>query len=190
MHVLAVEILIVFVARAITDFLADYLTTYLGMEIAMDMRGEFNDRLQRLPLSFFNWRSTGGLIAHALSDVQLASSIVTNTLFSLVGDSVTLLALVVGLFWMDWRFALIAFVGFPLSVLPVIGVARRVRKMYRGAKKGWPTSPGSCWRRRKDAEWSKRSGWRNTSAPAFALSSRVNFVCCGGCCGSARSPIR
>jgi subfamily B ATP-binding cassette protein MsbA len=135
MHVLAVEILIVFVARAITDFLADYLTTYLGMEIAMDMRGEFNDRLQRLPLSFFNWRSTGGLIAHALSDVQLASSVVTNTLFSLIGDSVTLLALVVGLFWMDWRFAMIAFVVFPLSVLPVIGVARRVRKMYRGAQK-------------------------------------------------------
>lgn len=135
MHVLAIEILVVFVARAATDFLADYLTTYLGMEIAMDLRGEFNDRLQRLPLSFFNWRSTGGLIAHALSDVQAASSVVHDTLFSLIGDSVTLLALVVGLFWMDWRFALIAFVVFPLAVLPVIGVARRVRKMYRGAQK-------------------------------------------------------
>jgi subfamily B ATP-binding cassette protein MsbA len=135
MHVLAAEILIVFVARAATDFLADYLTTYLGMEIAMDLRGEFNDRLQRLPLSFFNWRSTGGLIAHALSDVQAASSVVHETLFSLIGDSVTLLALVMGLFWMDWRFAIIAFVVFPLAVLPVIGVARRVRKMYRSAQK-------------------------------------------------------
>jgi ATP-binding cassette, subfamily B, bacterial MsbA len=135
MHVLAVEILIVFVARAATDFLADYLTTYLGMEIAMDIRGEFNDRLQRLPLSFFNWSSTGGLIARALSDVSAAASVITDTLFSLIGDSVTLLALVVGLFWMDWRFALIAFVVFPLAVLPVIGVARRVRKMYRGAQK-------------------------------------------------------
>ncbi|MBV8450790.1 MAG: ATP-binding cassette domain-containing protein, partial [Deltaproteobacteria bacterium] len=135
MHLLAVEILIVFVARAITDFLADYLTMYLGMEIAMDMRGEFNDRLQRLPLSFFNWSSTGGLITRSLSDVQAASSVITNTLFSLIGDSVTLLALVVGLFWMDWRFALIAFVVFPIAVLPVIGVARRVRKMYRVAQK-------------------------------------------------------
>ncbi len=135
MHLLAAEILIVFIVRAATDFLSDYLTTYLGMEIAMDLRGEFNDRLQRLPLSFFNWRSTGGLIAHALSDVQAASSVVHDTLFSLIGDSVTLVALVVGLFWMDWRFAIIAFVVFPLAVLPVIGVARRVRKMYRNAQK-------------------------------------------------------
>ena len=36
---------------------------------------------------------------------------------------------------MDWRFAIIAFVVFPIAVLPVIGVARRVRKMYRGAQK-------------------------------------------------------
>jgi ATP-binding cassette, subfamily B, bacterial MsbA len=135
LHVLAVEILMVFVARAITDFVADYMTTYIGLEIAMDMRAQFNDRLHRLPLSFFNWTSTGGLIARALSDVSAASSVITNTLFSLIGDSVTLVALVVGLFWMDWRFALIAFVVFPLAVLPVVGVARRVRKMYRGAQK-------------------------------------------------------
>ncbi|HJU11698.1 MAG TPA: ABC transporter transmembrane domain-containing protein, partial [Candidatus Binataceae bacterium] len=135
MHVLAIEILVVFVARAATDFIADYLTTYLGMEIAMDMRAQFNDRLQRLPLSFFNWSSTGGIIARALSDVSAASGVITSTLFSLIGDSVTLVALVVGLFWMDWRFALIAFVVFPLAVLPVIGVARRVRKMYRSAQK-------------------------------------------------------
>ncbi|MBV8361392.1 MAG: ABC transporter ATP-binding protein [Deltaproteobacteria bacterium] len=134
-HVLAIEILAVFVVRAITDFFADYLTTYLGMEIAMDIRGEFNDRLQRLPLSFFNWRSTGGIIAQALSDVQATSAIITNTLFSLIGDSITLLALVVGLFWMDWKFALIALVVFPIAVLPVIGVARRVRKTYRNAQK-------------------------------------------------------
>jgi len=135
MHVLAVEILIVFVARAATDFLSDYLTTYIGLEIAMDMRGEFNDRLQRLPLSFFNWTSTGGLIARAISDVQLASGIITNTLFSLIGDSVTLVALVVGLFWMDWQFALLAFIVFPVAVLPVIGVAKRVRKMSKNAQK-------------------------------------------------------
>jgi ATP-binding cassette, subfamily B, bacterial MsbA len=135
MHVLALEILVVFVVRAGTDFLSDYLTTYIGLEIAMDMRGEFNDRLQRLPLSFFNWSTTGGLISRAITDVQLASSIVTNTLFSLIGDSVTLVALVVGLFWMDWQFALLAFVVFPVAVLPVIGVAKRVRRMFKDVQK-------------------------------------------------------
>ncbi len=98
----------------------------------MDMRAEFNDRLQRLPLSFFNWTPTGGLLTRILSDVQLASQVITSTLFSLIGDSVTLIGLIAGVFITDWRLALIAFVVFPVAILPVIRVAKRVRDMAKG----------------------------------------------------------
>jgi len=135
LHVLSLEILVVFVVRALTDFAASFLTSYIGMKTAMDLRGEFNDRLQRLPLSFFNWTPTGGLLTRALSDVQLASGIITNTLFSLIGQSFTLIGLVGGLFYMDWQFAILAFIVFPVAVLPIIGVAKRVRKMSKNAQK-------------------------------------------------------
>ncbi len=135
LHILSLEILCVFVVRALSDFAASFLTSYIGMKTAMDLRSEFNDRLQRLPLSFFNWTPTGGLLTRALSDVQLASSIITNTLFSLVGQSFTLIALVGGLFYMDWQFAILAFVVFPVAVLPIIGIAKRVRKMSKEAQK-------------------------------------------------------
>src|SRR5260221_5402154 len=135
LHMLSLGILVVFVVRALTDFLASFLTDYIGMKTAMDLRGEFNDRLQRLPLSFFNWTPTGRLLTRSLSDVAAASSIITNSLFSLIGDSLTLVALIGGLLWMDWKFALLAFVVFPVAILPVIGVARRVRKMSKNAQR-------------------------------------------------------
>ncbi len=135
LHLLSLAILAVFIIRALTDFLASFLTDYIGMKTAMDLRGEFNDRLQRLPLSFFNWTPTGNLLTRSLSDVSQASSIITNSLFSLIGDSLTLIALIGGLFWMDWRFALLAFVVFPVAILPIIGVARRVRKMSKNAQR-------------------------------------------------------
>jgi subfamily B ATP-binding cassette protein MsbA len=135
LHMLSLGILVVFVVRALTDFVASFLTDYIGMKTAMDLRAEFNDRLQRLPLSFFNWTPTGNLLTRALSDVQMASSIITNSLISLVGDSLTLVALVGGLFWMDFRFALLAFVVFPVAILPIIGAARRVRKTAKSAQR-------------------------------------------------------
>jgi ATP-binding cassette, subfamily B, bacterial MsbA len=135
LHLLSLAVLAVFVIRALTDFLASFLTDYLGMKTAMDLRAEFNDRLQRLPLSFFNWTPTGNLLTRSLADVQLASSIITDSLLSLVGDTLTLIALVGGLFWMDFRFALLAFVVFPVAILPIVGAARRVRKMAKGAQR-------------------------------------------------------
>jgi ATP-binding cassette, subfamily B, bacterial MsbA len=131
LHVLSIEILGVFLLRAVTDFIGSYFSDFVGVRTAMDLRGEFNDRLQHLPLSFFNWTSTGNLLTRAISDVKLTSSIITNTLFSLVGQSFTLVAMLGTLFYMDWRLAFMAFVVFPVAVLPVIGVAKRVRKMSK-----------------------------------------------------------
>ena len=135
LHLLSLGILAAFVVRALTDFLSSFLTDYIGMKTAMDLRAEFNDRLQRLPLSFFNWTPTGNLLTRSINDVQLASAIITNSLISLVGDSLTLIALVGGLFWMDFKFALLAFVVFPVAILPIVGAARRVRKMAKGAQR-------------------------------------------------------
>jgi subfamily B ATP-binding cassette protein MsbA len=135
LHLLSLGILAAFVVRALTDFLSSFLTDYIGMKTAMDLRGEFNHRLQRLPLSFFNWTPTGNLLTRSLNDVQLASAIITDSLLSLIGDSLTLIALVGGLFWMDFRFALLAFVVFPVAILPIIGAARRVRKTAKRAQR-------------------------------------------------------
>jgi subfamily B ATP-binding cassette protein MsbA len=135
LHLVSLEILAVFLLRAGTDFAGTYFSEYIGVRTAMDLRGEFSDRLQHLPLSFFNWTPTGGLLSRAVSDARLTSSIVTNTLFSLMGQSFTLVAMLGTLFWMDWRLAFMAFVVFPIAVLPVIGAAKRVRKMSKDAQR-------------------------------------------------------
>jgi ABC-type multidrug transport system fused ATPase/permease subunit len=62
LHLLSLAILAAFIVRALTDFLSSFLTDYIGMKTAMDLRAEFNDRLQRLPISFFNWTPTGNLL--------------------------------------------------------------------------------------------------------------------------------
>lgn len=134
-QILSIEILAVFVLRAVTDFVADYVTGYIGMRIAFDLRAEFNNRVQHLPLSFFHYTATGTLLMRVLTDAQMASSVITTTLFSMIGDSLTLVALVGGIFWMDWKLALIVFVVFPVGVIPVIRVAKRVRRMTRDAQR-------------------------------------------------------
>lgn len=134
-HVIAVELLALFGIRAITDFVSDYLTDSLGLAVTADLRIDCNDRLQYLPLSFFDWVSTGSLLSSLLLDASAASFVVTNTLSSLVGDTTTLVGLMAGVFIMDWRLALLAFGVFPIAIVPVIGIAKRVRKVVREGRR-------------------------------------------------------
>src|SRR5208282_5944034 len=54
--------------------------------------------------------------------------------FSIVRDGSTLLALLGGAFYIDWRLALIAFVVFPAAVLPIVQFSKQMRRMTKRAQ--------------------------------------------------------
>ena len=56
---IAIEILVVFLLRAIANFAEDYLSAFIGQKVVLDLRSDLNNHLQRLSLSFFNRTATG-----------------------------------------------------------------------------------------------------------------------------------
>ncbi len=134
-RILSLELLGVFIVRAVASFFASYLTAYIGERAVLDMRCELNDRLQYLPLSFFNRTPTATLLSRMISDVGIVASAATTSLFSLVGDTISLISLTAAAFAIDWQLALVAFVAFPVAVLPVMRFSKRMRKMARNAQR-------------------------------------------------------
>jgi len=134
-RLLSLEILALFLIRAAANFTGNFLTSWIQQKIVLDLRSDLNDRLQRLPLSFFNRTPTGHTITRVISDVGLAASSATDDLFSVVGDGTSLIALVGAALVLDWKLALIAFVVFPTAIVPILQFSKSVRRMTRNAQK-------------------------------------------------------
>ncbi|HYB90675.1 MAG TPA: ABC transporter ATP-binding protein [Candidatus Binataceae bacterium] len=124
-----------FLLRAFSNFSNDYLTAYVSQKLVVDLRSDLNESLQRQSLSFFNRNPTGVLVARVISDANLAVQSLSSGIFSIFGDGASLVALLCTAFVIDWQLALIAFVGFPITVGPVVRLSRRVRKETRNAQK-------------------------------------------------------
>ena len=60
---IAIEILTVFLLRAIANFAEDYLSAFIGQKVVLDLRSDLNNHLQRLSLSFFNRTPTGVMMS-------------------------------------------------------------------------------------------------------------------------------
>ncbi len=133
LKVLPVAILGTFVFRGIVGFGSTYLTEYVGQRIIADMRNALNDHIQHLSLSFFNRTPTGTIVSRVTNDVVMIRSAVTDAVASILKDASSLVILVAVAFYQDWVLSLIAFVVFPVSVLPVIRLSKRLRAF---AKKG------------------------------------------------------
>jgi subfamily B ATP-binding cassette protein MsbA len=131
LYALPVVILGVFLLRGFVNYGNQYLTEWVAQRAITDLRDEMNERVQHLPLSYFNRTPTGTIVSRITNDVAQLRNALTDAIVSLLRDSTSLVILVCVAFYMDWVLAVIGFVVFPLSVLPVLRLSQRLRRYSR-----------------------------------------------------------
>lgn len=99
-----------------------WLTSKTGNRVMGDMRRTLFDHLQEMELAFFTKTKTGIIQSRLANDVGGVASVLTNTVTSVVGNTVTVIAAAITMFILSWQLTLIAFVLMPIVVL----VQRRV----------------------------------------------------------------
>ncbi len=124
-------IVFLFLLKGIFNYGQAYLMNFVGLRIIADIREKLYAHLQTLSLSFFTKTPTGILISRITSDVTLIQGAVSNTITGLLKDVFTILFLVGVALYRDWKLALIAFVIFPLAIIPIKEFGKRMRKFSR-----------------------------------------------------------
>jgi ATP-binding cassette subfamily B multidrug efflux pump len=108
-----------------------YVMQLMGQRIMRDLRREIFGHLQRLQVSYFDRNPVGRLVTRATTDVDALNELFTAGLVSIFGDVMLLAGIVVVLFWLDWRLALVTFSILPLLLLLTTWFKARAREMYR-----------------------------------------------------------
>ncbi|MFT4050968.1 MAG: ABC transporter ATP-binding protein [Microbacterium sp.] len=99
-----------------------WLTATVGNEVTGDLRVRLFDHLQAMELGFFTRTKTGVIQSRLQNDVGGVSSVLTNTVTSILGNAVTVISALVAMIIIDARLTLIAVVLMPLLIF----VQRRV----------------------------------------------------------------
>jgi subfamily B ATP-binding cassette protein MsbA len=128
---LPIAIILLFLLKGVFDYGQAYLMNFVGLRVVADIRQRLYDHLQNLSLSFFTRTPTGVLISRITNDVNLVQGSVSNAITGLIKDAVTIIALTAVVFYRDWKLGLIAFVVFPVAILPIKEFGKRLRKFSR-----------------------------------------------------------
>lgn len=128
---LPIAIILLFLLKGAFDYGQAYLMNFVGLRVVADIRQRLYDHLQNLSLSFFTRTPTGILISRITNDVNLVQGSVSNAITGLIKDSVTILGLTAVVFYRDWKLGLIAFIIFPIAIIPIKEFGKRLRKFSR-----------------------------------------------------------
>jgi len=128
---LPIAIILLFLVKGAFDYGQAYLMNFVGLRVVADIRQRLYDHLQNLSLSFFTRTPTGILISRITNDVNLVQGSVSNAITGLIKDAVTILGLTAVVFYRDWKLGLIAFIIFPIAIIPIKEFGKRLRKFSR-----------------------------------------------------------
>jgi ATP-binding cassette, subfamily B, bacterial len=113
--VVAISAVAIAVVNALCSYAQKWATTSVGQRVTHELRTRLYAHVQSLSMDYHTSRKTGDLIARLTSDVDAVQSFAVSSLLDGVVDCLTLVGMFTVMFFLNWRFTIIA-----LSVAPVL----------------------------------------------------------------------
>ena len=126
---ISIAVLVTFAIKGFANYAQSVIMHYVGQRIITDTQNRLYAHLTRMDLSFFHQTPTGSLISRFTVDINMMRAAVSNALTGIGKDFLTLIFLVVVMFIQDLYLAIIAFVVFPVAILPIVKLGQRIRKV-------------------------------------------------------------
>src|SRR4029077_16193789 len=126
---IGVAVLASFALRGVATYGQSMIMTRVGQTVIKDLQDRLFRHLLRLDLAFFAAHRTGALVSRLTTDINAMRLAVSTALTGLGRESLSIVLLVGVMFYQDWQLAIVAFVAFPATVIPISRLGRRLRKV-------------------------------------------------------------
>ncbi|MGB3633387.1 MAG: ABC transporter ATP-binding protein, partial [Rubrobacteraceae bacterium] len=120
-----------YVAGALAQRGQVYQVGSIGQRVLATIRRRIFDRLQHLPLRYFDKRPVGDLMSRVLNDVDTLNQLFSQGIAQLLGSLFSLIGILIAMFLLQWNLALASFLIIPIMLLLTAFFARRARSAFR-----------------------------------------------------------
>jgi subfamily B ATP-binding cassette protein MsbA len=108
-------------AEVLLQFMFIYFANWVGQHIIRDIRATVFRNINSFKMSYFDTTSVGKLVTRVVSDIETIANFFTQGVFMIISDILKMLVVIVVMFVMNWKLALVA-----LVVLPILVYATKV----------------------------------------------------------------
>ena len=119
--------LLVYVQRTVSET--------IGQRIVFEMRLDLYRHLQSLSMRFFRESRTGKLMLRLMGDINAVLDMITDCYMRALMDTVTVLAVLIAIFVVNWRLAFIVLVAMPIYLAAFLSLNPRLRRSGRAARR-------------------------------------------------------
>jgi ATP-binding cassette subfamily B protein len=111
-------------------FYFSYLTAWLGQTVVKDLRVNVYRKILGLNLSQFDTTPIGTLTTRSINDIEAINDIFSDGLIPIIADLLSIIAVLIFMFWVDWRLTFISLASFPILLVATYFFKESVNKSF------------------------------------------------------------
>ena len=128
LNMISVSIVVIFFLRGIFLYGQNYLMSYVGQHVIIDIRSEVFRKLQRLSMSFYDKNKTGTIMSYVTNDVSALQGAMVDNTIELVTESIILVGSVCAMTYLDWKLTLFTILTFPVVLYFMNFFGKKIRR--------------------------------------------------------------
>jgi ATP-binding cassette, subfamily B, bacterial MsbA len=109
-----IGVVVLFTLRGIGDYVQSYYPSWVGRQVIKGLRHDVFSHYLRLPTAYLDRQQSGHLLSKLTNNIELVAAAATGAAISLISDSLTIVGLLIMMFYWNWQLALYCIVAAPI----------------------------------------------------------------------------
>jgi ATP-binding cassette subfamily B multidrug efflux pump len=122
--------LALYLISAFIMWIQAYLMAGVTQRSVFRLRRLAEEKIGRLPLSYFDTQSRGDLLSRVTNDIDNISNSMQQGLSQILNSLLTVLSVLAMMVWISWQLALISLIAIPLSIFASVRIAKRSQREF------------------------------------------------------------
>ena len=120
-----------YVVSAFFSFIQGYIMTGVSMKLTYRMRRDISEKINRLPLSYYDKTTNGEILSRITNDIDTLSQSLNQSITQIITSVTQLVGILIMMFSISWQMTLIALCSLPISFLAVVIVVKKSQKQFK-----------------------------------------------------------
>ncbi len=127
--IIPVLIIIAFTAKGLSLYFAKVIMIGVGEEVKKDVQYDMMRALIKADTQTIDDKHTGKFISHLMTDAGMINNLISVAILNIFKDSLTLIGLLIVMFYQNWKLSLLAMIMIPLATAAAKSLGKRVGKV-------------------------------------------------------------
>ena len=125
----------IYILSSVFSFIQGLIMTNVSMKLTYKLRKDISEKLNRLPIKFFDKTTNGEILSRITNDVDTLSQTLNQSLTQIITSVTQLVGVLIMMFLISWQMTLIAIAILPVSLIFVLGVVKKSQKQFVAQQK-------------------------------------------------------